>query len=79
VGTGVGESIIVGDGDGNDGVMVAAAAAVDRIDGRSLGVGKDATRIRYALRDGLMWLFMNPVCASSTDVSCEPKRIPRLF
>ena len=54
VGTGVGESIIVGDGDGNDGVMVAAAAAVGLIGGRSLGVGKDATRIRYALRDGLM-------------------------
>ena len=54
VGTGVGESMIAGDGDGKDGVMVAAAAAVGLIGGRSLGVGKDATRIRYALRDGLM-------------------------
>jgi len=54
VGTGVGESIIIGDGDGNDGVMVAAAAAVGLIGGRSLGMSKDTTRIRYALRDGLM-------------------------
>ena len=54
VGTGVGESIIVGDGDSNDGVMVAAAAAVGLIGGHSVGVGKDATRIRYDLRDGLM-------------------------
>ena len=53
VGTGVGESIIVGDSDSNDGVMVAAAAAVGLVGGRSLGMGKDATRIRYALRDGL--------------------------
>jgi len=53
VGTGVGESIIVGDGDGNDGVTVAAAAAVGLIGGRSLGMDKGATRIRYALRDGL--------------------------
>ena len=53
VGTGVGESIIVGGGDGNDCVMVSAATDVGLIYGRSLGVGKDATRIRYALRDEL--------------------------